>query len=99
MRFEDALRGRCPSSRPPRTGDRYLPLPSQILRRVLESGRSACPRPSHAEEVAHDLPASVVAGCEDLEFAAKVQGAFNSDAFRVYGPDGYGAELAGALRT
>ena len=75
--------------------------PSQILRRILGE-RSICvlTGPSHAEEVAHDLPASVVAGCEDLEFAAKVQGAFNSDAFRVYTSlDGYGAGRPVPSRT
>lgn len=102
LRFEDALKGDMPVV----TASKGLEIdtfrsPSQILRRILGE-RSICvlTGPSHAEEVAHDLPASVVAGCEDLEFAAKVQGAFNSDAFRVYtSPDGYGAELAGALKN
>lgn len=102
LRFEDALKGDMPLV----TASKGLEIdtfrtPSQILRRILGE-RSICvlTGPSHAEEVAHDLPASLVAGCEDLAFAEKVQGAFNSDAFRVYTtPDGYGAELAAALKN
>ena len=102
LRFEDALPGGIPLV----TASKGLEIetfrtPSQILRRILGE-RPVCvlTGPSHAEEVAHDLPASVVAGCEDREFALRVQGAFNSSAFRVYTtPDGYGAELAGALKN
>lgn len=102
LRFEDALKGDMPIV----TASKGLEIdtfrtPSQILRRVLGE-RSICvlTGPSHAEEVARDLPASVVAGSEDLEFAARVQAAFTSDSFRVYtSPDGYGAELAGALKN
>ena len=101
LRFEDALKGDMPVV----TASKGLEIdtfrsPSQILRRVLGE-RSICvlTGPSHAEEVAHDLPASV-AGCEDLEVHGEGPGAFNPDAFRVYtSPDGYGAELAGALKN
>jgi len=56
--------------------------------------------PSHAEEVARGLPASVVAACEDQEFAGKVQRAFSGDTFRVYThEDAVGAELAAALKN
>ncbi|QDV05691.1 Glycerol-3-phosphate dehydrogenase [NAD(P)+] [Planctomycetes bacterium Poly30] len=101
-RFEDALRGDLPIV----TASKGLEIdtfrtPSQILRRVLGE-RTICvlTGPSHAEEVARDLPASVVAGCEDEDFARLVQTAFNGETFRVYTtPDGYGAELAGALKN
>lgn len=102
LRFEDALKGNMPIV----TASKGLEIdtfrtPSQILKRVLGK-RSICvlTGPSHAEEVARDLPASLVAGCEDLEFATKVQAAFNSETFRVYTTaDGYGAELAAALKN
>lgn len=102
LRFEDALKGDIPLV----TASKGLEIetfrtPSQVLRRVLGE-REVCvlTGPSHAEEVAHDLPASVVAGCEDRAFGLRVQAAFNSSTFRVYTtPDGYGAELAGALKN
>jgi glycerol-3-phosphate dehydrogenase (NAD(P)+) len=56
--------------------------------------------PSHAEEVARHLPASVVAASEDAELAVRVQDAFTSDSFRVYAHDDpIGAELGGALKN
>lgn len=102
-RFEDALRGDLPIV----TASKGLEIdsfrtPSEILRRVLGDERIVCvlTGPSHAEEVARDLPASLVAGCSDEGFARKVQAAFNSETFRVYTtPDGYGAELGGALKN
>ena len=102
MRCEDALKGDIPVS----TASKGLEVdtfrtPSQILSRVLGE-RSICvlTGPSHAEEVAHDLPASLVAGCEDEEYAKRVQGALNCETLRVYTiTDGYGAELAAALKN
>ena len=102
LRFEDALKGSTPIV----TASKGLEIdtfrtPSQILERVLGK-RSLCvlTGPSHAEEVAHDLPASLVAGSSDEDFARRVQQAFNCDAFRVYTiTDGFGAELAAALKN
>jgi glycerol-3-phosphate dehydrogenase (NAD(P)+) len=78
-----------------------LSPPSQILRDVL-GPREICilTGPSHAEEVAHGLPATVVAAAADKAFALRVQAAFNGDSFRVYThTDPVGAELAGALKN
>lgn len=102
LRFEDALKGAMPIV----TASKGLEIetfrtPSEILRRTLGE-RTICvlTGPSHAEEVAKDLPCSVVAGCDDETFGRRVQSAFNSDSFRVYTtPDGYGAELAAALKN
>jgi glycerol-3-phosphate dehydrogenase (NAD(P)+) len=56
--------------------------------------------PSHAEEVARGLPATVVAASTDAELARFVQASLNSDSFRVYtGDDPIGAELGGALKN
>jgi len=56
--------------------------------------------PSHAEEVARDLPASVVAACEDPNASETVQAAFMADQFRVYtSADVLGVELGGALKN
>ncbi|MBX7255510.1 MAG: NAD(P)-dependent glycerol-3-phosphate dehydrogenase [Candidatus Hydrogenedentes bacterium] len=56
--------------------------------------------PSHAEEVAHDLPASVVVAGSNLEACERVQSAFVSRSFRVYtSPDIVGVELGGSLKN
>ena len=56
--------------------------------------------PSHAEEVALDLPAACLAACDNKEMAEFVQDAFMSDAFRIYtSPDAIGAELGAALKN
>jgi glycerol-3-phosphate dehydrogenase (NAD(P)+) len=55
--------------------------------------------PSHAEEVARDIPTAVVAaGPGDV--AARAQKLFQAENFRVYtSPDPIGVELAGALKN
>lgn len=56
--------------------------------------------PSHAEEVAKDIPTTVVVASEDLEVAQTVQDFFMSPKFRVYtNPDIVGVELGGALKN
>ena len=56
--------------------------------------------PSHAEEVAMDMPTGCLAAYEDQALAEFVQDAFISEAFRVYtSPDPVGAELGGALKN
>lgn len=102
MRFEDAL----PGSLPIVTASKGLEIetfrtPSEILREVLgERPIAVLTGPSHAEEVARGLPASVVAASADEELARRVQDAFSGETFRVYRhADAYGAELAGALKN
>lgn len=56
--------------------------------------------PSHAEEVAQELPASVVAAGIDGAANATVQEAFMSNTFRVYtSADLVGVELGGSLKN
>lgn len=56
--------------------------------------------PSHAEEVARDIPTTVVVASEDLEAAQFVQDVFMSPKLRVYtNPDIVGVELGGALKN
>lgn len=56
--------------------------------------------PSHAEEVARELPASVCAAGTDSEACDKVQQAFQCSFFRVYTtPDVIGVELGGSLKN
>ena len=56
--------------------------------------------PTHAEEVALDLPTTIVASCEDKEAAACVQKVFMNDVMRVYtNDDVLGVELCGAMKN
>src|SRR5262249_45461488 len=56
--------------------------------------------PSHAEEVARQLPATVVVASDDEELAKIVQTSLVTDRFRIYtNTDVVGVELAGALKN
>ena len=56
--------------------------------------------PSHAEEVALDVPTACLSACTDKAKAEFVQDAFMADTFRIYtSPDAVGAELGGALKN
>ena len=56
--------------------------------------------PSHAEEVALDVPTGCLAASGDKALAELVQDAFMSDTFRIYtSPDAAGAELGAALKN
>ena len=56
--------------------------------------------PSHAEEVALDMPTGCLAACEDQSLAEFVQDAFMSEYFRIYtSSDPVGAELGAALKN
>lgn len=56
--------------------------------------------PTHAEEVAKDLPTTIVSACKDLKAAQQVQEVFSSTCMRVYTNDDVeGVELCGALKN
>jgi len=56
--------------------------------------------PTHAEEVARDLPTTIVSACTDLDVAEKVQDIFMNTCMRVYtNVDVQGVELCGALKN
>ena len=56
--------------------------------------------PTHAEEVARDLPTTIVSASEDLKAAEAVQDVFMTPRFRVYtNPDVKGVELCGAVKN
>lgn len=56
--------------------------------------------PTHAEEVARDLPTTIVSACEDMQVAQTVQDIFMNTCMRVYtNPDITGVELCGALKN
>lgn len=72
---------------------------------VVQDVSGPCPvlalsGPSHAEEVARDLPASVVVAGDDERACLVAQDAFMAATFRVYtSPDIIGVELGGALKN
>jgi glycerol-3-phosphate dehydrogenase (NAD(P)+) len=101
-RFEDAMPGTLPVV----TATKGIEVetfqhPLKILQEVLgERDYCVLTGPSHAEEVARGLPASVVSASKNPDFAALVQATFNCDTLRVYASDDpEGAELAGALKN
>ena len=75
--------------------------PSEIILECLgERAVAVLSGPSHAEEFARGLPASVVVGGAHPGLNAAVSEALKSPAFRVYtNPDLVGVELAGALKN
>ncbi len=78
-----------------------LDRPSQILAEVLDRPRlTALSGPSHAEEVARGLPATVVVASADEDDARAWQAALTGSMFRLYSSDDLvGVELAGALKN
>jgi glycerol-3-phosphate dehydrogenase (NAD(P)+) len=77
---------------------------SEILAEVLTpdsySGICTLSGPSHAEEVARNIPTAVVAASKDAAAATAVQELFITPRFRVYTSyDILGVELAGSLKN
>lgn len=69
-------------------------LQDPSLRLVALSG------PTHAEEVAAELPTTIVSACPDLPTAEYVQKVFSSPYMRVYtNTDIHGTEICGALKN
>ena len=56
--------------------------------------------PSHAEEVAFNVPTGLLSACTDQKLSELVQDAFMSDTLRVYtSGDPVGAEIGGAMKN
>ncbi|SHI73604.1 glycerol 3-phosphate dehydrogenase (NAD(P)+) [Dethiosulfatibacter aminovorans DSM 17477] len=74
---------------------------SQVCEELLPENRFVVlSGPSHAEEVALEMPTTVVAASLDEEAAKMVQDIFMSDYFRVYiNTDIIGVEIGGALKN
>ena len=79
---------------------------SQVIADELNDGEHknvkivALSGPTHAEEVAQDLPTTIVSACSDMSAAKKVQDVFMNTCMRVYtNDDVLGIELCGALKN
>ena len=85
--------------------DKTLMTMSEIIEDELaKAGRKArvvaLSGPTHAEEVARDMPTAIVAACADEDAAKTVQKIFNTPTFRVYTTDDRrGTELGGAIKN
>ncbi len=82
---------------------RSLQRMSQVVKETLDvpiNKIMTISGPSHAEEVALDMPTTVVVGGVDSTLTEKMQGIFSNPTFRVYcSNDLIGVELGGALKN
>lgn len=77
---------------------------SQVIAEMVppdkRSGICTLSGPSHAEEVAREIPTAVTVASDDINTAERVQGLFLTTNFRVYSAaDLLGVELAGSLKN
>lgn len=80
---------------------------TEVIRDVLRQEPALCGMlpvalsgPTHAEEVAMDLPTTIVSACQDIRLAQRVQDVFMNTCMRVYTHvDVTGIELCGALKN
>lgn len=85
--------------------DKTLMTMSEIIEDELAKAKRtarvvALSGPTHAEEVARDMPTLIVAASEDEAAAKTVQKAFTAPNFRVYtNTDRRGTELGGAIKN
>ncbi len=83
--------------------DNTLYTMSQIIADELKGKKVkivALSGPTHAEEVAKDLPTTIVSACEDEQTALYVQSVFWGTCMRVYtNADVLGVELCGAMKN
>ena len=77
----------------------YLRL-SEVIEEELENPVVILSGPSHAEEVAFDIPTSVVVASKNIKAAEEIQELFMSENFRVYkSQDVIGIEIGGAIKN
>lgn len=74
---------------------------SQVIEEFKPNNPFVClSGPSHAEEVSHRLPTTLVSASKSKESAELVQDLFSTEYLRVYtNPDVVGVELGGALKN
>lgn len=78
-----------------------LMRPSQMIRQIAgERPVVALGGPCHAEEITQKKPASIVAACDEVVEAERVQSFLSTEFLRIYAnADQTGVELAGALKN
>ena len=84
----------------PNTHERISTILEEEIPAELRSEIVVVSGPSHAEEVAKNIPTTVAVSSEDKLVAEKVQDLFFTDRFRVYvNEDLIGVQLGGALKN
>jgi len=79
-----------------------LKLMSEVIKEELREAERLCilSGPSHAEEVARNVPTAVVVASSQKETAQKIQHLFSCESFRVYtSTDVIGVQVGGALKN
>lgn len=80
--------------------DTLMTMSEIIAEEIPQTKVVALSGPTHAEEVARDLPTAIVAAYADILIAETVQGIFTNPVMRVYtNTDVKGVELCGALKN
>lgn len=80
--------------------DTHLRLSEVIEEEIPHNAVVVLSGPSHAEEVATDIPTAVVVTSKNMEAAEKVQNIFMTNKFRVYTNDDIvGIEIGGAVKN
>ena len=80
--------------------DTLMTMSEVIQQEIPHAKAVALSGPTHAEEVAKDLPTTIVAANEDLTIAEEVQDIISNPVMRVYtNTDIKGVELCGALKN
>lgn len=75
-------------------------IQNELERAGKQASLVALSGPTHAEEVAVDMPTTIVSACEDLSVAKHVQDIFINTCMRVYtNADVRGVELCGAMKN
>lgn len=74
---------------------------SSVIHSVLPNNKVVVlSGPTHAEEVAMNLPTTIISACNDLEYANKIAELFQGSCIRAYtNSDVIGVELCGALKN
>lgn len=78
----------------------YLTMSEVIKSEIPRATVVALSGPTHAEELANDLPTTIVSAHEDISIAETVQRIFSTSTLRVYtNTDIKGVEICGALKN
>ncbi len=81
--------------------DKTLYLLSEVIEKVIpQCNVCVLSGPSHAEEVAKEIPTTCVVSCKDNNVSESIQDVFMNPMFRVYtNSDIIGVEIGGALKN